>query len=342
MDKKSGHSSNKNLYIGIREIAALANVSTATVSRVINTPELCSPATRKKVEQIIKEYNYVPNESITRIFSKSSKTIAFFILDIENPFYTNLILELNDLCFKKRYTLLICATENDEKKEQAYLEFCLAKRCEGIIVTEGVSRNNFKNISIPIVTLDRQISPQTPCVTSEGYHSVRKSINYMYNLGHRKIGFIGPEDLCSIDIRFSGYTDELTEKGLDIKPEYIFRKKASPNPQLGKEALQYYLSISDAPTAVFCANDMIALGLINEATLMRISIPENLSVCGYDHVLSNYLYMPLTTIEQNIPKIASALFKALTQPSSNASLEIIDVNFIPGKTCSRLKDSKRI
>ena len=87
---------------------------------------------------------------------------------------------------------------------------------------------------------------------------------------------------------------------------------------------------------------MIALGLINEATLMRISIPENLSVCGYDHVLSNYLYMPLTTIEQNIPKIASALFKALTQTSSNASLEIIDVNFIPGKTCSRLKDSKRI
>ena len=111
-----------NNFLGIREIAQMANVSTATVSRVINHPEKCSEQTRKKVEKIIQENNYIPNETIKNIFSKSSNTIAIFIYDISNPFFTNLIMELNNICFKEHYTLLICDTENDIEKEKEYLK----------------------------------------------------------------------------------------------------------------------------------------------------------------------------------------------------------------------------
>lgn len=195
MDKNKDLQKKEKTFLGIREIASIANVSTATVSRVINHPEKCSENTRNKVEQIIKEYKYVPNENIKHIFSKSSKTIAIFIYDITNPFYTQLIMELNELCFKEHYTLLICASENDLQKEKAYLELCLAKRCEGIILTEGVSNRLFENIDIPFVSLDRKDNTSISCITSESYYSIRKIVNYLYNLGHRKIAFVGQKKI---------------------------------------------------------------------------------------------------------------------------------------------------
>lgn len=338
MDEIKDLQKKEKTFLGIREIARIANVSTATVSRVINHPEKCSENTRNKVEQIIKEYKYVPNENIKHIFSKSSKTIAIFIYDITNPFYTQLIMELNELCFKEHYTLLICASENDIKKEKAYLELCLAKRCEGIILTEGLSNHLFKNIDIPFVSLDRKDNMSVSCITSESYHSIRKIVNYLYNLGHRKIAFAGPKkSLCTVENRFQGYYDELKEKDL-IRKDYIFKKGKSQDPNLGRTALQYFLSLSDMPTAIVCSNDMVALGVINEATLMNISVPETLSVCGFDHVLDEFLHIPLTTVEQNIPQLASELFYQLTNPPENPTNKVIDSFFIPGQTCATVSD----
>lgn len=328
--------SNQNNFVGIREIAQIANVSTATVSRVINHPEQCSPKTREKVEKIIKEYNYIPNETIKNIFSKTSNTIAVFIYDIQNPFYTQLIMELNTLCFNNHYTLLICDTENNTEKEQAYLKFCIAKRCEGLILTEGFSNDLFKELSIPFVFLDRYNYPENSFVTSDNYESVRKVVNYLYNLGHRKIAFVGPEgNYCSVKPRYQGYIDELTEKQLNILPEYIYRKDHRLDTKLGKNALQHFLSLPDMPTAVVCANDMIALGLINEAKVMNIEIPEKLSICGFDHTLDDFMHVPLTTVEQDIPKLAEALFHAVTTPSDQPTQTIIKTKFIPGHTCAK-------
>lgn len=327
----------KKSFLGIREIAQIAGVSTATVSRVINHPERCSEKTRIKVEKIIKEYNYVPNETIKHIFSKTSNTIAVFILDINNPFYTHLIMELNNICFKEHYTLLICDTENDIEKEKAYLELCLAKRCVGIILTEGISHELFNDIDIPIAALDRKnTGAKVPLVTSENYHIMNKVISYLYNLGHRKIGFIAPEHaLVTIESRYNGYCDALKAKGLPLDPTYIYRKGSSLDTTLGKHALQYFLSLPDMPTAVVCANDMIALGVINEALLMNISIPNMLSVCGFDHVVDEFLYMPLTTVEQNIPQLALELFQSVVHPEDQPTPSIVNCTFIQGQTCAQ-------
>lgn len=332
---------NNSSYIGIREIAQIANVSTATISRAINHPEKCSRETLEKVEKIIKEYNYIPNETIKNIFSKSSNTIAIFILDISNPFYYNLIMELNALCFDNHYTLLICDTGNSIEKEKAYLDFCIAKRCMGIVLTEGISNPLFQNISIPLVSFDRKESVTTSYVTSENYHSICKVIDYLYNLGHRRIAFVGPEHgYDSVEFRFLGYKDRLREKQIPFLSEYVFRKGDSLNTKLGKAALQYFFSLPQMPTAVICVNDMIALGLINEARAMNISIPDALSVCGFDHVLNDLFYPSLTTVAQDIPKIADRLFAALTDTSGKPIQEIIPSTFIPGQTCAKAVDSK--
>ena len=332
-----------NNFLGIREIAQMANVSTATVSRVINHPEKCSEQTRKKVEKIIQENNYIPNETIKNIFSKSSNTIAIFIYDISNPFFTNLIMELNNICFKEHYTLLICDTENDIEKEKEYLKFCIAKRCIGIILTEGISNTLFKNIKIPFVSLDRKEGDTVPFVTSENYRVIRKVINYLYNLGHRRIAFVGSKHrFVSVEKRYQGYLDELKEKNIPFRSEYIYREGKSLDTKLGRQALRYFLSLSQMPTALLCANDMVALGVINEARSMNIDIPETMSICGFDHVLDEFLPVPLTTVEQNISKIAEELFYSLTEQPDTPIEKIVDSTFIPGKTCARAASWEQI
>ena len=325
--------------IGIREIAALAGVSTATVSRVMNHPEKCKPETRRKVEEIIAEYDYIPNDNIRNIFSKTSNTIAIFIHDIKNPFYSQLIMELNSRCMSKRLTLLICDTENDPEREKTYLEFCRAKRVMGIIVTEGVSNDLFKDVDIPLIALDRGRFGGS-YVTSENYESVRHVIGYLNNLGHRRIAFVGPAtELRSVEWRYNGYKDEMTARNLELFPEYAYLKGTDFGTKLGREALSYFLMLEETPSAIVCANDMIALGVINEARLLGISIPEDLSVCGFDHVLDDISYIPLTTIEQDIPKIAAEFLHILIKHPEREVHRVIPSKFVTGRTCTKVRGS---
>ena len=130
--------------------------------------------------------------------------------------------------------------------------------------------------------------------------------------------------------------DELKEKNLPFKEEYVYREGEALDTKLGRQALRYFLSLPKMPTALLCANDMVALGVINEARSMNIDIPDSLSVCGFDHVLDEFLPVPLTTVEQNIPKIAEELFYSLTEQPDTPAEKIVDSIFIPGKTCARV------
>lgn len=339
MEQKEKMSRERKKYLGIREIAKMAEVSTATVSRVMNHPEQCSEDTRERVSKIIKENNYIPNDTIKTIFSNTSNIIAIFIHDINNPFFTRLVLELNNLCFRNHYMLLICDTENNQEKEQAYLEFCIAKRCVGIILTEGTSWEIFEKVEIPLVFFDRGKGQGYPFVTSNNYESARKIINYLYNLGHRKIAFIGPKgDFESVQRRYQGYKDEIQGKNLEFNEEYVYCEEGDMRAEMGMNGLRYFLSLEDPPTAVFCSCDIIALGVVNAAAQMNISIPDKLSVCGFDHVMDDYFHMQLTTMEQNIEKIAEALFQGVVEYRECPQRKILETKFIYGETCARVME----
>ena len=191
-------------YVGIRDIAQMAGVSTATVSRVINTPEKTSPQVRARVEQIFKDTHYIPNQTAKNIFSKTSNSIALFIYDMENPFFTELIRETNSICMKHGYTLLICVTEDIPEREEEYMKFCVSNRCAGIILTEGCNYELFEPYKeqIPIVFLDRRSRGRYSSVHSNNYAMSLRVVDYLYNLNHRKIAFIGcSKDLDSVRAR---------------------------------------------------------------------------------------------------------------------------------------------
>lgn len=333
------NSDNHNSYIGIRDIAKLAEVSTATVSRVINTPDKTSPKVREKVERIIKEYNYIPNQTIKNIFSKTSNSIAIFIYDMENPFFITLIKDLNKICLDNKYTLLILDTENNPERETSYIEYCISNRCAGIILTEGLNYDLFEPYKnqIPIVSLDRRTKGLFSTVRSNNREMIHKVVDYLYNLNHRKIGFIGSEKTFdSIESRLRGYKESLTKKNIPILPEYIYCD-AGLDIETGQAALGYFMSLANPPTAIICSCDLVALGLINDAVFRNIRIPDTFSIVGFDGVLDRIHYPQITTVRQNIPDLANELFDLAVNPPKSPLTKTVEADFVPGCTCMQVK-----
>jgi len=328
---------NEKRYFGIRDIARIAGVSTATVSRVINAPGSTSTATQKKVMDVINEYNYVPNQMAKNLFSKSSNSIAIFIYDIENPFFASLIKELNNIAFENKCTLLICDTENNIDKEREYLYYCQSIRCSGVILTEGVNYDLFStdNSFQSVAYLDRCADASFSCVGSDNYKGMQKLVDYLYNLNHRKIAFAGAMDKFQSAIeRMNGYTNALISHDIEINPSYIF--DGTFGYQTGVKALEYFWSLNDKPTAIVCANDQIAQGLIMMAYKLNISVPGDLSVVGFDGVDSIYFYPKITTIKQDINKIAKTLFDIVTVPNKTPIHQTIDISIVIGESCTKI------
>lgn len=324
--------------IGIRDIAALASVSTATVSRVINQPESTSPEIRKKVQAVIREYNYVPNRLAKNLFSKTSNSIALFVYDVGNPFFSTLIKELNKISFDNQFTLLICDTEDNKEKEEKYLRYCQSIRCSGSILTEGVNYNLFTdtNFGQKISCLDRSIGEDYSFITSDNYGGVQRLMDYLYNLNHRKIAFVGPQEKYQSAItRKSSYIDALNARGIPVVEDYIFERGRFSS-ETGVEALGYFWSLNEPPTAVVCANDQIAQGLIMKAYKLGISVPGNISVAGYDGVDLSYFYPKITTIKQDIHQLAVALFDSVKDKNAPVVHKVVPNIMEIGESCRKI------
>lgn len=336
MSKKS----NKFHQTTIREIAELAGVSTATVSRVLNTPEKTSEAVQDKVMHLVEKYNYVPNQMVKNIFSKTSTTIAVFVYDMNNPFFTSIIFALNRYAFAQGYHLIICDTENNPEREAEYLRYCQSTRVNSLILTEGASSKicELAANSTWITLLDRTFKDKDyPTVTSDSKLGIRTSIDYLENLNHSKIAFIaGPQQTQTGIHRLNAFTEYMKERKLPIPPEYIFRGDFSV--KTGYNALEYFLSLKEKPTAIICSNDEIAKGVVFRANALGVIIPDNLSIIGFDGTSGDYFYPKLTTVSQDIEEIARLLMHEATEGKLNNSTtkHIVPVKLVIGDTCKRI------
>jgi len=302
--------------------------------------EVTSPEIRSRVQQIIAEQHYVPNQTVKNLFSGTSNSVAIFIYDMSNPFYISLIQTMNQIAFEEKYTMLICSTANQVKREKEYLDYCLSIRVAGIILTEGFDMiANTTRTKPPLVMFDRSGLGTYPMVDSDNAESVQKAVHYLYNLNHRRIAFAGmAPGLLSIGDRLQGYCTGLEKRGLPVRKEYIFDMAPQVNIEAGVQAMNYFIALPDPPTAVICANDMVAHGLILRAQALHLQIPADLSVIGYDGISSSYFIQQLTTIQQDIPAISRQLFELATRPQARPRICIIPTKFIYGETCQYRAD----
>lgn len=326
-------------FASIRDVARLAGVSTATVSRVINSPEVTSPKTREKVLEAIQECGYIPSSAT--LFTGTSKTIALFVLDIANPFYISLMKHLNRIAFENEYNLIVCETEDSFQKEKQYYNYCKSIRACGIIYTAGSTREKFEldtQGSIPLVLIDRAQFEDfsSYSLKSDNEKALQLLVNYLYHLNHRRIGFIGgPSSVQSVRERYQGFLKYMGRHNLPVLDEYI--RFGTFEEITGVQSFDYFYSLPTPPTAIIAASDQIAHGFIMRANALGVNIPNEFSICGID-AADQHFYPEITSIKQNTELLAQTAFNFIrnSQQVPPPIDRIIDVSFSVGQTCRKL------
>jgi LacI family transcriptional regulator, galactose operon repressor len=293
----------------IYDVARLAGVSTATVSRALNGTAPIAPATRTAIDQAVEQLGYRANTIARSLVTKSTQTIAFLLPDITNPFYASLVSGIQEHTLRHGHTMLLCTTDGDPEREEQYLELLRAKQVDGALVDglvlppERIAR--FVADGFPIVCLDRDVdSPSVPLVQVDNRLGARMATEHLLSLGHTRIAHVaGAEELRISEQRAAGYRDALAEAGVEADPRLTATGSFTEGG--GFTATLALLESGAEPTAVFAANDLSAIGAINAIIESGWRVPVDVSVVGFDDLrLSAFTAPPLTTIHQPAVEIA--------------------------------------
>jgi LacI family transcriptional regulator len=308
----------------IYDVARLAGVSTATVSRALNGTGQIAPATRAAIHAAVEQLGYQPNTVARSLVTKSTQTIALLLPDIANPFYAALVSGIQQRALETGHTMLLCTTESDPEREEQYLTLLRAKQVDGVLVDglvlppDRIAR--FVQDGLPIVCLDRDVeSSSVPLVQVDNRLGARMATEHLLGLGHRHIAHVaGAPELKISEERVQGYRDALSAAG--IEPDRALRRVGSFTEEGGYEAM---LALLDGPvfTAVFAANDLSALGVINAIVGSGLRVPQDMSVVGFDDLrLSRYTTPPLTTVHQPALEIAQRATQLLLDLASGRAV----------------------
>jgi LacI family transcriptional regulator len=273
--------------VTIYDIAQKANVSPMTVSRVINKSGNISETTRKKVEELIKEMGYIPNSSARKLSSNKSKTLALVITDITNPFFTKVTRGAEDKAMQMGYQLILCNTDENIKKESDYINMLISSGVDGVLITPAgdQSKKNLRTLikhNIPFTLLDRKIDDiESDEVHGDSREGTRKLMEHLINQGHEKIAlFNGPLDISTARERQKAYIETLKIYSLEANEIYQSHYKQEDANENVTKLLS--LSIKERPTAIFAANNFIAVNTIKALQLHNVNVPEEMSVVCFD------------------------------------------------------------
>jgi LacI family transcriptional regulator len=276
---------------GIKEVAERANVSIGTVSNVLNRPHLVRPATRARVEAAIADLGFVRNESARQLRAGSSRVIAYVFLDAGNPFFTDVA-----------RGAVMCNSNGEAARESEYLDLLLQQRVHGVLITAANENSpqlrSLPALGVPLVLVDRRPNGVDDWC-SVGVDDVRGGELAMIHLieqGHERIAFAGgPMTVPQVADRFAGASRAAAPRDL------LVLATDSTTIAAGRSAGQRLagLPVRERPTAVFCANDLIALGLLQQLLYLGISVPDDVAIVGYDDIdFAAAAAVPLTSVRQ--------------------------------------------
>lgn len=290
----------------IKDVADHAGVSIATVSRVLNQSGRVSPDLEVRVHEAVRILNYRPNILARQLRRAESATVGVLIPDSSNPYFAELGKGIEDVCFENGYTVVLCNTAESADKASSYLSTLYQQRAAGFVVV--TPREMITDLSelvskgVPIVLADRPLPTfayGVDSVSSDNYGGAQQAIEHLIVCGHRRIGLIvGNLDLNTIKNRWRGVVDTLDRAGIALDRGLVY-EQGDYLPQSGYSGAQMLMQQASAPTAIFCFNDLMALGVLNYAQSHGVRVPDQLSVIGFDDILlAAYTVPGLTTIAQ--------------------------------------------
>ncbi|MBD1390405.1 LacI family DNA-binding transcriptional regulator [Neiella sp. HB171785] len=296
--------------VGIKDIARIANVSLATVSRTLRTPDLVQEATRQRVLDAVAESGYKPNRMGMNLRTQRTGNIMVIIPDITNPFNADLIRSIEETASNNGYAVLLGDTQSSPEREQQYVDLVEAGQADGMLYFSG--RNPFN------INPDKPLLEQLPTMVNsneeldldgidkvllDNAKAASEAVQYLLDLGHTRIAAVtGPMNTKSANGRLQGYRQALQQAGVEIDDKLII--EGDYHIDAGVEATEKLLRLKQRPTAIFCFNDDMAIGAINVLQANDYRIPEDISVIGFDDILySTYVRPALTTVSQPVQEI---------------------------------------
>lgn len=284
----------------IGDVAKRAGVSAMTVSRVINNSGYISQETRERVEQAIAELGYVPNALARGLRFKQTKTLALVLTDITNPFFTTVARGVEDAASEQGFTVMFCNTDESEEKEASYLNVLVQKQVDGVLLVPAQSSPDsvtfLRERGVRFVVLDRRIpGADVDTVRCDSEHGACELVRYLLNLGHRRIAVLsGPEAVSTAADRVAGYRRALVEAGLDVDP--VLERYGSFTQDGGYGMAQAVLAAPQPPTALFAANNFIAIGALRALRQAGLRVPGDVSLVTFDDLPAAMVIDPFLTV----------------------------------------------
>lgn len=323
----------------IKKIAEIANVSSATVSKVLNgKDQYISQATRERVLEIVEKEGYIPNAVAKSLKMKRTKTIGIILPDVMNLFFSELARGIEDAAEKKGYSVILCNSDNKESKEEKYIQILQEKMTDGIILTaseKSVSKS-LKRKNTPMVLLDRDILTDSKMgrIIVDNEEGAIKATNHLIERGCKNIAFISSDNRNNSSRgRLEGYKKSLLNNKFKIDEDRIYLGNYTI--ETGYKGVMYLLNRTEFD-GIFCGNDLIAVGAIRALKEKNISIPETIKLIGFDDIsISKYVDPPLTTIRQPIYKMgeeAVNMLVALIEKRNIEMLKVLDTELIKRRT----------
>lgn len=313
----------KKENITIYDIAKEANVSPATVSRVLTGNAKVRPQTMRKIVDVIEKNNFRPNSLARSLFHKQSKTIGFILPDINHPFFSTLVQKSEAHAMELGYTTFLCNTRNNSENESKYLQSLVEKQVDGIIYLGGrindtdtdqeyADEINKVMERIPVVFVNGQMEGvDAHIVRADEESGMEKLVELLLNLNHKKIGFLGgKEGISSTDVKRNTFVRVMKDKGVAVNKDWIFGTGFSI--ESGEEVAAQLLYLNERPTAVICANDFVAIGVIKILTKFGLQVPDDVSVVGFDDIyLAKHFPPGITTVSQNYDQLGKTAINVL-------------------------------
>lgn len=313
----------------IREVAREAGVSIASVSRVLNNPEVVSPETRARVEKAINKLDYRPNLLGRNLRRSETRMILIILPTISNSFYTEIIKGIEDRMHFDDYYVMVTNTDGEMEREKIYFDLLKNRLVDGVVVFGPVlSSQELTEIArqFPVVQCCEYIEKATVSrVSIDNIKAASTATNHLINCGYRRIAMIsGHPDLFSSIHREQGYKKALEEAGLQFSPELI--KYGSYGYKGGLRAASEFLIMDEKPDAIFAISDMMAIGAIRAIKESGLKVPDDIGVMGFDNIEISAIFEPrLTTISQpryDLGKITADLILQMIETKENIVKEI--------------------
>lgn len=310
----------------MKEVAKEAGVSLGTVSNVLNNVPTVTEVNRIKVSNAIKKLKYRPNAAARILKTNVSKSLGLVIPDITNPFYPELARGVEDAAKEYGYSVFLCNNDRNSGKEKEYIDALLEKSVDGmILVKPNLKADELKEIqqicSVVLVDADDTTGFQCDLINVDDYNGAISALDLLYRYGHTRIAFIsGQLESRSSVCRQEAYFKYMKEhnikidKSLIIKGEYDWKS--------GYDCAMKLISKSNPPTAIFAANDLMAIGAMKAVKELKLNVPEDVSVIGYDDIDMASLCTPqLTTVRQPKYEAGTASVKTLLEKLKSSASE---------------------